>query len=73
MGNLTPELEAARKKIIKVAQASGLDFFETIFEMITYDQINQFASYGGFPVRYPHWRVLHSATPCLAAVPTTGS
>lgn len=56
MANLTPELEAERKKICKVAKDAGLDFFETIFELITYDQINQFAAYGGFPVRYPHWR-----------------
>ena len=56
MANLTPELEAERVKILKIAQDYGLDMFETIFELITYDQINQFASYGGFPVRYPHWR-----------------
>ena len=56
MANLTPELEKARVKILKVAESYGLDCFETIFELITYDQINQFASYGGFPVRYPHWR-----------------
>lgn len=56
MANLTPELEKWRKKILKVAEGYGLDMFETIFEMITYDQINQFAAYGGFPVRYPHWR-----------------
>ncbi|MEY4616777.1 MAG: hypothetical protein RJB66_1737 [Pseudomonadota bacterium] len=56
MANLTPELEKARKKIAKVAKNLGLDFFETIFEIITYDQINQFAAFGGFPVRYPHWK-----------------
>ena len=56
MANLTPELEKWRKKILKVAEGYGLDMFDTIFEMITYDQINQFAAYGGFPVRYPHWR-----------------
>ncbi|MGE3758142.1 MAG: SpoVR family protein, partial [Pseudobdellovibrionaceae bacterium] len=56
MANLTPELEAERKKILKIAQGNGLDMFETIFELITYDQINQFAAYGGFPVRYPHWK-----------------
>ena len=56
MANLTPELEVERKKILKIAQGYGLDMFETIFELITYDQINQFAAYGGFPVRYPHWR-----------------
>lgn len=56
MANLTPELEKARVKIMGIASGYGLDFFETIFELITYDQINQFAAYGGFPVRYPHWR-----------------
>lgn len=56
MANLTPDLEAERKRILKIAESYGLDCFETIFELITYDQINQFAAYGGFPVRYPHWR-----------------
>lgn len=56
MANLTPELERERKKICAIAEKAGLDFFETIFELITYDQINQFAAYGGFPVRYPHWK-----------------
>jgi stage V sporulation protein R len=56
MANLTPELEKWRLKILKVAESYKLDCFETVFEMITYDQISQFAAYGGFPVRYPHWR-----------------
>lgn len=34
----------------------GLDFFETIFEMVDYKKINEIAAYGGFPTRYPHWR-----------------
>jgi stage V sporulation protein R len=56
MANLTPELEAQRVKICKIAKDAGLDCFETIFELITYDQMSQFAAYGGFPVRYPHWK-----------------
>jgi stage V sporulation protein R len=56
MANLTPELEAERVRICQIAKDAGLDCFETIFELITYDQINQFAAYGGFPVRYPHWK-----------------
>lgn len=56
MANLTLELEAERKKICQIAKNCGLDFFETVFELVTYDQISQFASYGGFPVRYPHWK-----------------
>ncbi len=56
MGNLTPELEKERVRICKVAEDVGLDFFETIFELVTYEEMNQIASYGGFPTRYPHWR-----------------
>ncbi|MGZ3726364.1 MAG: SpoVR family protein [Pseudobdellovibrio sp.] len=56
MANLTPELEAERKRICQIAKDCGLDCFETVFELITYDQISQIASYGGFPVRYPHWK-----------------
>jgi stage V sporulation protein R len=56
LANLTPELEKARLQIKKISEDFGLDFYETIFEIITYDQMNQFAAYGGFPVRYPHWR-----------------
>jgi stage V sporulation protein R len=56
VADLTPELERERQKICKIAADVGLDFFETIFEIVTYDQMNQVASFGGFPVRYPHWR-----------------
>ncbi len=56
MGKLTPELERERVRILKAAEDYGLDCFDTIFELITYDQINQIAAYGGFPVRYPHWK-----------------
>ncbi len=38
------------------AREEGLDFYQTIFEVLDYDQINQVAAYGGFPQRYPHWR-----------------
>lgn len=40
----------------EVAKDFGLDFFPTIFEVVAYDQMNELAAYGGFPVRYPHWR-----------------
>lgn len=56
MANLTPELERERVKIEKAAREAGLDCYETVFELVTYDQLNMIASYGGFPVRYPHWR-----------------
>lgn len=50
------ELAKARDIIRKHAEDYGLDFFETIFEMVDHDQINSLAALGGFPVRYPHWR-----------------
>ncbi len=34
----------------------GLDFFKTIFEVLDYEELSMFAAYGGFPMRYPHWR-----------------
>src|SRR5205814_10018029 len=34
----------------------GLDCFETVFEVLDYQQMNEVAAYGGFPTRYPHWR-----------------
>lgn len=54
--SLPPELEEERVRIQALARAHGLDFFETVFEMCDYDEINMLASYGGFPTRYPHWR-----------------
>jgi stage V sporulation protein R len=56
MANLTPELERERLKIKAAAEKVGLDCYDTVFELVTYDQLNTIASYGGFPVRYPHWR-----------------
>src|SRR3954467_6079071 len=53
---LTPELSRIRDQIRAYAEGFGLDFFETIFEMVDYEQINSLAAFGGFPVRYPHWR-----------------
>jgi len=54
--DLTAELAAIRDEVQGYARGYGLDFFEVIFEMIDYDGINSLAAYGGFPVRYPHWR-----------------
>lgn len=56
MGNLTPELAAIRDETRDLAKSYGLDFYEVIFELVDHDELNMIASYGGFPVRYPHWR-----------------
>ena len=34
----------------------GLDFYDTIFEVLDYDELSEIAALGGFPTRYPHWR-----------------
>jgi len=54
--SLPAELTREQQRIREVAAANGLDFFETIFEMVDWDQMNRVASYDGFPIRYPHWR-----------------
>ena len=52
-----PELERPAQTRSRATPASyGLDFFETVFEMLDYDELNMVAAYGGFPTRYPHWR-----------------
>ncbi len=56
MSNITPELAKIQEQIEKIAADHGLDFFQMIFEMVDYDQMNALAAYGGFPTRYPHWR-----------------
>ena len=51
-----PELAKAAHKIEAIAREADLDFFETRFELVDFDTMQQIASYGGFPQRYPHWR-----------------
>src|ERR1700710_1617063 len=54
--NLPHELDELKEEIKDHAIECGLDFFDVVFEVLTHDQINQIASLGGFPTRYPHWR-----------------
>jgi stage V sporulation protein R len=54
--SLSPRLMDLKVEIEGFAREYGLDFFETVFEVLTYDELNMVASYGGFPNRYPHWR-----------------
>jgi stage V sporulation protein R len=57
---LSPGMPAYLRDIQRMveehARGFGLDFFPTMFEVVSYDQMNELAAYGGFPVRYPHWR-----------------
>lgn len=45
-----------QQEIEGYARDYGLDCFETVFEVLDYQQMNEVAAYGGFPTRYPHWR-----------------
>ena len=38
------------------AREYGLDFYDVVFEVLDFQTMNQIAAYGGFPIRYPHWR-----------------
>jgi stage V sporulation protein R len=45
-----------QRKVEGHARDFGLDFFDTVFEILDYKRMNEVAAFGGFPVRYPHWR-----------------
>jgi stage V sporulation protein R len=53
---LPKHLVDAQIEIEAHAKRYGLDFFDTVFELIDYERMNEVAALGGFPVRYPHWR-----------------
>ncbi len=53
---LPQHLRELQERIEAIARGYGLDFFETIFEVVDYDTMNELAAFGGFPTRYPHWR-----------------
>src|SRR6516164_7432183 len=53
--NLPPDLRALKEEIEAHARSYGLDFYETIFEVLEGEDLNEIAAYGGFPTRYPHW------------------
>jgi stage V sporulation protein R len=54
--NLSGDLAAVAEEIKGHARRFGLDFFEVVFELLDYDELNMVAAYGGFPTRYPHWK-----------------
>ncbi len=54
--NLPADLRELQAEIEDHARAFGLDFYDTIFEVLDYDELSEIAALGGFPTRYPHWR-----------------
>src|SRR5205085_1323587 len=53
---LSPELARLNREIEVFAREYGLDFYETFFEMLDFQEMSMVAAYGGFPNRYPHWK-----------------
>lgn len=41
--------------IFEACREWGMALYPTIVEFLTYDDMSEVASFGGFPVRYPHW------------------
>jgi stage V sporulation protein R len=56
VSGLTVELAEMAERARDAAMELGLDFPEVVFELVDPDELNMVASFGGFPVRYPHWR-----------------
>ena len=56
MANLPGYLLDIQREIESYAKGYGLDFWETSFEILDYKRMQEVAAFGGFPVRYPHWR-----------------
>jgi stage V sporulation protein R len=50
------ELRRAQDEILAHAEAMGLHPFQTVFELVSHEEMSEIAAYGGFPTRYPHWR-----------------
>jgi stage V sporulation protein R len=56
MAQLPAYLYDIQKEIEGYAREFGLDFWEVSFEILDYKKMQEVAAFGGFPVRYPHWR-----------------
>src|SRR5215510_10525147 len=54
--DLPPELRDQMRAIKAKSVEYGFDFYEVVFEVLPFETMNQIAAYGGFPIRYPHWK-----------------
>jgi len=54
--SIPDDLQELLPTIYKKVSEFGCDYYPTVVEMLTYDEISEIAAYGGFPVRYPHWK-----------------
>jgi stage V sporulation protein R len=53
---LSRELRELQLTIEGHAREYGLDFFDIVYEVLDWEEINEIAAFGGYPARYPHWR-----------------
>ncbi len=53
---LSRELRDLQLVVEERAREFGLDFFEVVYEVLDWEEINEVAAFGGYPARYPHWR-----------------
>lgn len=49
------DLKLIKYEVEAYAREYKLDFFDIVFEVVDWREMNEIASYGGFPTRYPHW------------------
>jgi stage V sporulation protein R len=56
MAALPPYLHDIQRAIEAHGRAYGLDFWDINYEILDYKKMQEVAAFGGFPVRYPHWR-----------------
>ena len=56
MASLPTYLHDIQREIEGHGRAYGLDFWDIEFEILDYKRMQEVAAFGGFPVRYPHWR-----------------
>lgn len=50
------DLKKVLPDVFKAVTNYGCDYYPTVVQMLSYDEMSEVAAYGGFPVRYPHWQ-----------------
>ncbi len=50
------DLRALQSEVEARARELGLHVPEIVYEVVDHRELNEIAAYGGFPVRYQHWR-----------------
>jgi stage V sporulation protein R len=56
MAQLPAYLHDIQREIEDFGRGYGLDFWTIEYEILDYKKMQEVAAFGGFPVRYPHWR-----------------